>query len=99
MISITRNHNKSAREIKDTVDALQKDLSKFKIKGVWRTSDEFVYDAKSGPASGISGTIVFTDTTITLNLDLPFKLKFFSKVIKGEIEKAFDANLLKQHRN
>ena len=81
-IDINRKHAIGKDEAKKKAEALARDMEKdMGITWKW-DGDSIKFDAKSGAAKGVSGTVSVDDSSVKVAIDLPFLLK----AIKGTIE-------------
>lgn len=57
----------------------------------WATPTSIEFEASSGMAKGVKGTLTFEGCTVTLNLDLPFMLAAMKPMIEKKINERLDA--------
>jgi putative polyhydroxyalkanoate system protein len=81
-IDITQGHALSKDEAKKRAEDLAKSLqAKFNLDWRWE-GDAIRFDAPHGPAKGTKGEVAVSDSTVRVQIDLPFLLK----MLKGTVE-------------
>lgn len=88
-IEITRTHKLAQPEAKKRAETIAKDMVG-KLAGMrWEWSGDTIrFDAPSGTAKGVTGTLALTPGSIRVAVDLPFMLKIFKGKIESEINEA-----------
>lgn len=88
-IDINRTHSLGLETAKERVQQVAERLqSKLGITWKWE-GDKIAFQAESGMAKGVKGTIAVTDANVRTQIDLPFLLK----AMKGTIEKKVEEEL------
>jgi putative polyhydroxyalkanoate system protein len=91
-IDIRRSHALGKDVAKTRAETLAKGMeSKLGIKWAWDNADRIKFDAPSGAAKGATGTVSVDDTSVRVEIDLPFMLR----VMKGTIESRVNDELNK----
>jgi putative polyhydroxyalkanoate system protein len=88
-IDISRSHSLSKDEAKKRAEELAKSMeAKLGLKWKWE-SDHIRFEAPSGAARGTTGTVEVSDSTVRVQIDLPFLLR----VLKGKVESKVNEKL------
>jgi len=90
-IDIRRSHTIGLDEAKKRAEGLAKDMEKdMGISWSW-SGNSIKFEAKSGTAKGVNGTISLDDKSARVEIDLPFLMR----AIKGTIETKVNDKLVK----
>jgi putative polyhydroxyalkanoate system protein len=88
-IDICRTHTLAKEEAKKRAEQLAKGME-VKLDLQWRwEGDHIRFEAPKGPAKGTTGTVEVTDSTVRVQIDLPFMLR----VLKGKVESKVNEKL------
>jgi putative polyhydroxyalkanoate system protein len=88
-IDIQRTHSLAKEDAKNRAEQLAKGMeAKLALKWRWE-GDHIRFEAPSGPAKGTTGTVEVTDSTVRVQIDLPFLLR----VLKGKVESKVNEKL------
>ena len=88
-IDIRRAHALAKEEAKNRAEQLAKGMeAKLDLKWRWE-GDHIRFEAPSGPAKGTTGTVEVTDSSVRVQIDLPFLLR----VLKGKVESKVNEKL------
>lgn len=92
-IDIKRNHTLGIETAKKTAENLA-DGMKEKLGIVWRWSgNDIKFDAPSGMAKGASGVVSVTESTIRVEIDLPFLLRPMKGTVEDKVNEKLDKAL------
>jgi putative polyhydroxyalkanoate system protein len=81
-IDIRRTHTLAKDEAKKRAEELAKGMeAKLDLQWRWE-GDHIRFEAPGGPAKGTTGTVEVTDSSVRVQIDLPFLLR----VLKGKVE-------------
>jgi putative polyhydroxyalkanoate system protein len=81
-IDVSKSHSLSKEEAKARAESLAQSM-KQKLDLDWRwDGDRILFDASRGPAKGTKGTVEVGETSVRVQIDLPFLLR----VMKGTVE-------------
>jgi putative polyhydroxyalkanoate system protein len=91
-IDIKKSHSLGKDEAKKKAEQLARDMEgQLGIQWKWE-GDNIKFDAPSGTAKGVKGTIHVDDSNVRVEVDLPFLLKAIKGTIEGKInDKLVDA--------
>ena len=85
-IDVKRSHNKSMDEMKKRAETLARKMEeKFSIQWKW-DGDHIQFDTPSGAAKGTKGQVVVKETSVQVQIDLPFLLRAFKGKIGDKVE-------------
>jgi len=85
-IDIKRNHTLGKDTAKQKAEELAKDMeSKLGINWRWQ-GDDIRFQADSGAAKGVKGTVSVTETDVKVAIDLPLLLKAMKGTISSRVE-------------
>jgi putative polyhydroxyalkanoate system protein len=88
-VDIRRSHSLSKDEAKKRAEDLAKELeTKLGLQWRWE-GDHIRFEAPSGAAKGTTGSVEVTDSTVRVQVDLPFLLR----VLKGKVESKVNEKL------
>jgi putative polyhydroxyalkanoate system protein len=88
-IDIRRTHTLAKDEAKKRAEELAKGMeSKLALQWRWE-GDHIRFEAPSGPAKGTTGTVEVTDSSVRVQIDLPFMLR----LLKGKVESKVNEKL------
>ena len=88
-IDISRPHTLSKDEAKKRAEELAKSMqAKLDLQWRWE-GDHIRFEAPSGAARGTTGTVQVSDSTVRVQIDLPFLLR----VLKGKVESKVNEKL------
>jgi putative polyhydroxyalkanoate system protein len=88
-IDIRRSHTLAKDEAKKRAEELAKAMqAKLDLQWRWE-GDHIRFEAPSGAAKGTTGTVEVTDSTVRVQIDLPFLLR----VLKGKVESKVNEKL------
>jgi putative polyhydroxyalkanoate system protein len=88
-IDIRRTHTLAKDEAKKRAEELAKAMeTKLDLQWRWE-GDHIRFEAPRGPAKGTSGTVEVTDSSVRVQIDLPFMLR----VLKGKVESKVNEKL------
>jgi putative polyhydroxyalkanoate system protein len=92
-VDIRRNHALTKEEAKKRAEALATELQK-KLDLQWRwDGDHIRFEAPSGPAKGTTGTVEVSDSTVRVQVDLPFLLRILKGKVESKVNEKLDALL------
>jgi putative polyhydroxyalkanoate system protein len=90
-IDVTRAHSLPKAEAKNKAEEFAKSMQeRFQLDWRW-DGDSITFDAPSGAAKGTKGSVTVSDSSVRVQIDLPFILR----VMKGTIEAKVDEKLTK----
>ena len=88
-IDISRPHSLSKDDAKKRAEELAKSMeAKLDLKWKWE-GDHIRFEAPSGAAKGTTGTVEVSDSSVRVQIDLPFLLR----VLKGKVESKVNEKL------
>lgn len=88
-IDIRRTHTLAKDEAKKRAEELARGMER-KLDLQWRwDGDHIRFEAPKGPAKGTTGTVEVTDSSVRVQIDLPFMLR----VLKGKVESKVNEKL------
>lgn len=88
-IDIRRTHTLAKDEAKKRAEQLAQGMeTKLDLQWRWE-GDHIRFEAPRGPAKGTTGTVEVTDSTVRVQIDLPFMLR----VLKGKVESKVNEKL------
>jgi putative polyhydroxyalkanoate system protein len=88
-VDIRRSHSLTKDEAKKRAEDLAKGLQqKLDLQWQWQ-GDVIVFQAPSGPAKGTTGSVEVSDSSVRVQVDLPFLLR----VLKGKVESKVNEKL------
>jgi putative polyhydroxyalkanoate system protein len=88
-IDIRRTHTLAKDEAKKRAEELAKGMqAKLGLQWRWE-GDHIRFEAPGGPARGTTGTVEVTDSSVRVQIDLPFLLR----VLKGKVESKVNEKL------
>jgi len=88
-IDIRRTHTLAKDEAKKRAEELAKGMeAKLDLQWHWE-GDHIRFDAPKGPAKGTTGTVEVSDSSVRVQIDLPFLLR----VLKGKVESKVNEKL------
>jgi putative polyhydroxyalkanoate system protein len=89
-IDIKRNHSLGLETAKTKAAELA-DGMKDKLGIVWRwDGNQIKFDAPSGMAKGATGQVTVSDTSIRVEIDLPFMLRPMKGMVEGKVTEKLD---------
>ena len=89
-IDIKRNHTLGLEAAKTKAAELA-DGMKEKLGIVWRWEGNLIkFDAPSGMAKGATGQVTVSDTSIRVEIDLPFLLRPMKGMVEGKVTEKLD---------
>ncbi len=90
-IDVTRAHSLPKDEARKKAEEFAKSMQeRFSLDWRW-DGDSITFDAPSGAAKGTKGSVTVADTSVRVQIDLPFMLR----VMKGTIESKVEEKLAK----
>jgi len=90
-IDVTRPHSLPKDEAKKKAEEFAKSMEeRFELQWKWE-GDSIHFDAPRGAAKGTKGEVNVTDSSVRVQIDLPFLLR----VMKGTIESKVEEKLSK----
>jgi putative polyhydroxyalkanoate system protein len=93
-VKVSREHGVTKEEAKRKLDGFLKEMLQQYGSQVPEHSHEWASDTMkfSGKASGVrlSGTVEVTDTTVTVEVDLPLLARIFETQVRGRSQEALD---------
>ena len=88
-IDISRPHTLPKDEAKKRAEELATSMqAKLNLQWRWE-GDHIRFEAPSGPAKGTTGTVAVSDSTVRVQIDLPFLLR----MLKGKVESKVNERL------
>jgi putative polyhydroxyalkanoate system protein len=92
-IDIRRNHTLGVDGAKKKAEELANDM-KEKLSIQWRwDGNNIKFDTPSGMAKGTTGTVTCGDTSIRVEIDLPFLLRPMKGTVEGKVNDKLDKAL------
>lgn len=89
-IDIKRNHSLGLEAAKTKAAELA-DGMKEKLGIVWRwEGNQIKFDAPSGMAKGTTGQVTVADSSIRVEIDLPFLLRAMKGTVEGKVTEKLD---------
>ena len=85
-IDIKRSHSLGKDEARKKAEELAKSMEgELGIKWSWQ-GDSIKFDAPSGAAKGVNGSVDVDASSVRVQIDLPFLLKAIKGTIQGKVE-------------
>jgi putative polyhydroxyalkanoate system protein len=92
-IDIRRSHSVGKDTAKQKAEELARSMEgKLGIRWSW-AGDAIKFDAPSGAAKGASGTVEVDDSTVRVQIDLPFLLRAIKGTIESKVNNKLDGLL------
>jgi putative polyhydroxyalkanoate system protein len=89
-IDISRSHSLGLDEAKTRAEKLAEGLkSKMGLGYSW-DADRIRFKGDGGAAKGVTGTMSVTDSSIRIEIDLPFMMKPMKGMISGKVNEQLD---------
>lgn len=89
-IDILRQHTLDRDEARRRAEGLAQEMqSELGIRWAW-DGDRIKFDAPSGAAKGVSGTVRVEPASVRVEVDLPFLLRAIKGTIEGKIVEKLD---------
>lgn len=85
-----KSHAYPKEEARKKAENLAEELkAKLKLEWVWR-GDTIDFEAKSGTAKGVKGTVDVSDKEIVVKIDLPFMLRPLKGMVESRVKDKLD---------
>jgi putative polyhydroxyalkanoate system protein len=85
-IDVTRAHALPKEEAKKKAEEFAKSMQeRFSLDWRW-TGDSITFDAPSGAAKGTKGEVTVNETSVRVQIDLPFLLRMMKGTIEAKVE-------------
>ncbi len=85
-IDVTRPHSLQKDVAKQRAEDFAKSMEeRFELSWRWN-GDSIVFDAPRGAAKGTKGEVNVTDSTVRVQIDLPFILRMLKGTIESKVE-------------
>jgi putative polyhydroxyalkanoate system protein len=84
-IDVRRSHKLEIATAKERAEELAKDMqSKMGIQWRW-DGDRIRFDAPSGMAKGVTGTVSVSTSEVRVEIDLPFLMRPMKGMVEGKV--------------
>jgi putative polyhydroxyalkanoate system protein len=83
-IELSRAHHLNLDDAKAKVESLANEMKKLGVNYSW-SGYNVVFDATSGMAKGVKGSIKITEGNVAVSLSLPMMLSFMKSTIENKI--------------
>jgi putative polyhydroxyalkanoate system protein len=89
-IDIRRPHTLAKDEAKKRAEELARGMeAKLNLQWHWE-GDHIRFEAPSGPAKGTTGTVEVTDSSVRVQIDLPFLLRMLKGKVESKVKEKLD---------